>query len=74
MAVNVTVTAPTSAGDLTFFPGRGVAPVTTTIPFAAGKTRATNALVGLAGGVLSVTNRQEAGSVHVIVDVSGTFR
>ncbi len=48
--------------------------MTTTISFAAGKTRANNALIGLAGGVLSVRNRQESGSVHVIVDVSGTFR
>ena len=74
LAVNVTVTGQTAAGALTLFPGSGVAPVTTTLSFATGKTRANNALIGLAGGVLSVTNRQESGSVHVIVDVSGTFR
>ena len=74
VAVNVTVTGQTAAGALTLFPGSGVAPVTTTISFAAGKTRANNALVGLAGGVLSVTARQASGSVHVIVDVSGYFR
>ncbi|MBK9087602.1 MAG: glycoside hydrolase family 44 protein [Holophagales bacterium] len=74
VAINVTVTGHATAGALTLFPGSGVAPVTTTISFAAGKVRANNALIGLAGGVLSVTNRQESGSVHVIVDVSGTFR
>jgi len=74
VAVNVTVTSPTSAGALTLFPGSGVAPVATTISFAAGRTRANNALIGLTAGVLSVTNRQESGSVHVIVDVSGAFR
>jgi hypothetical protein len=74
VAINVTVTGQTAAGALTLFPGTGVAPVTTTISFAAGKTRANNALIGLTGGVLSVTNRQASGSVHVIVDVSGYFR
>ena len=74
LALNVTVTQPTSAGALTLFPGSGVAPITTTISFAAGKTRANNAVIGLTAGVLSVMNRQEAGSVHVIVDVSGYFR
>jgi hypothetical protein len=74
VAINVTVTAPTAAGSLTLFPGSGVAPGTNTVSFAAGRTRANNALIGLAGGVFSVTNRQETGAVHVIVDVSGTFR
>lgn len=74
LALNVTVTQPTSSGALTLFPGSGVAPITTTISFAAGKTRANNAVIGLAAGVLSVMNRQEAGSAHVIVDVSGYFR
>lgn len=74
LALNVTVTQPTSAGALKLFPGSGVAPITTTISFAAGKTRANNAVIGLAAGVLSVRNRQEAGSAHVIVDVSGYFR
>jgi hypothetical protein len=74
VAINVTVTGQTAAGDLTLFPGSGVAPATTTISFATGKTRANSAVIGLAGGVLSVRNRQESGSVHVIVDVSGTFR
>jgi hypothetical protein len=74
VAINVTVTGPAAAGALTLFPGSGVAPVTTTISFAAGKTRANNALMALADGLLSITDRQEAGSVHVIVDVSGYFR
>ncbi|HYN41662.1 MAG TPA: glycoside hydrolase family 44 protein, partial [Thermoanaerobaculia bacterium] len=61
VAVNVTVTGQTAAGALTLFPGSGVAPVTTTISFAAGKTRANNALIGLTGGVLSIADRQETG-------------
>ena len=74
LALNVTVTQPTSAGALTLYPGSGVAPITTTISFAAGKTRANNAVIGLANGILSVRNLQESGSAHVIVDVSGYFR
>jgi hypothetical protein len=70
----VTVTGPTAAGELTLFPGEGAAPATTTISFAAGRTRANNAVLGLGEGTLSVRNRQEAGSVHVILDVSGFFR
>ena len=63
-----------TAGALTLFPGSGAAPVTTTISFSAGKTRANNALMALTDGVLSIAGRQESGSVHVIVDVSGYFR
>jgi len=46
----------------------------TTISFPPGRTRANNSLTGLSDGVLSVTGRQESGSVHVIADVSGAFR
>jgi hypothetical protein len=74
VSMNVTVTGQAAAGALTLFPGAGVAPVTTTVSFAAGKTRANNAVVGLTGGILSVLGRQESGSVDVIVDVSGYFR
>jgi len=74
VALNVTVTGSSSGGALTLFPGTGGAPITTTISFAAGKTRANNAVIGLAAGVLSVLSRQDSGSVHVILDVSGYFR
>ena len=74
VAVNVTVTGPSSAGALTLFPGSGTAPVATAISFAAGRTRANSALAALSDNVLSMANRQETGSVHVIVDVSGYFR
>lgn len=74
VALNVTVTAPTEAGSLTLLPGSGPAPETTTIHFAAGRTRANNATMGLAGGALSVLDRQEAGTVELILDVSGYYR
>jgi len=74
VALNVTVTAPTQGGALTLHPGTGPAPETTSIHFPAGRTRANNVTMGLAGGVLSVLDRQEAGTVDVILDVSGYYR
>lgn len=73
VALNVTVASPANGGFLTLFPGSGTAPGTSTISFAPGRTRANNAVLGLSSGVLSVTGRQDAGSVHVVLDVSGYF-
>ncbi len=74
VALNVTVTAPTEAGSLTLYPGTGPAPETGALHFAAGRTRANNVTMGLAGGVLSVLDRQQAGTVDFILDVSGYYR
>ena len=74
LALNVTVANPAVGGFVTLFPGNGAAPATSTVSFAPGKTRANNAILGLAGGVLSAMGRQDAGSVHLVVDVSGYFR
>ncbi len=74
VALNVTVTNPTSAGSLTVYPGTGTVPGTSTISFAAGKTRANNTMIGLAGGVLTVFDGQSTGTTHLIIDVGGYFR
>jgi hypothetical protein len=74
IALNVTVTNPTSAGSLTVYPGTGVVPGTSTVSFAAGRTRANNVTIGLIGGFVTVLDRQETGTTNVIVDVSGYFR
>jgi hypothetical protein len=74
VALNVTVANPTSAGSLTAYPGTGVAPGTSTVSFAAGRTRANNATIGLVDGILSVVNHQVTGTTDVIVDVSGYYR
>ena len=74
VTLNVTVTNPSTAGSITLYPGTGLAPGTSTVFFAAGRTRANNATIGLVDGVLSVADRQESGTVDVIVDVSGYFR
>ncbi len=74
VALNVTVTNPTSSGSLTVYPGTGAVPGTSTISFAAGKTRANNTTIGLSGGVLTAFDAQATGTTHFIVDVSGYFR
>jgi hypothetical protein len=50
-------------------------PLTSTIDFAAGRTRASNAVVRLgAGGSFSVLCGMSAGSTHLVVDVTGYFQ
>jgi hypothetical protein len=66
---------PAAAGYLRFFPGDGTAPNTSTVNFAAGQTRANNAVVILASsrsGTLALEN-SSAAAVHVVVDVNGYF-
>jgi hypothetical protein len=49
-------------------------PPTSTLNYAAGQTRANNAVVGLsASGALAVRCSQAAGTVHAILDVTGYF-
>ncbi len=74
VTLNVTVTSPTAAGSLTVYPGTGLAPGTSTVFFAAGRTRANNTTIGLVNGMLSVANLQQTGTVDLIVDVSGCYR
>jgi len=74
LALNVTVTGATAAGNLRVFPGGFPAPNASNANYVPGQTRANNAVVGLgAGGRLSVLASQGAGTVDVILDVSGYF-
>lgn len=75
IAVNLAITAPESAGFLALFAGNGAPPGVSAINFASGQTRAGNAVVLLStdgSGTLAVQNLG-AGSVHVILDVTGYF-
>jgi hypothetical protein len=76
VSVNATVTAPGAAGFLTLAPGGAAFPLTSTINFSPGQTRANNAVVTLAtdgSGRIDVTNGATA-PVHFILDVNGYFR
>jgi len=72
LALNVTVTQPTAAGNVRLFPGGTPVPPTSSVNYAAGATRGNNAIVALGeAGDLSALASQAAGSVHLILDVTG---
>ena len=77
LAVNQTVTQPTADGELVLYRGDlSSTPVTSNVSFRAGKTRANNGILELnrfGDGAFRVHNRS-AGTVHFILDVSGTFK
>jgi Tol biopolymer transport system component len=77
LVVNITVVGATGQGNLKLHPGGLSAAESSTINFAAGQTRANNAIVTLTPGVergLAITPFVVGGgTVHVLVDVSGWF-
>ncbi len=77
LSVNVTITQPAAAGDLRLYPSDAPsAPLTSTINFKAGQTRANNALLAMplsaAAGIDVLSD--SGGSVHFILDVDGYFQ
>ena len=75
ISVNVTVTQPTSLGDLRVFAAATPAPSTSVINFRSGQTRANNAIVQVsASGGITVHNDQASGSVQFILDINGYFK
>jgi len=74
LAFNVTVTQGAADGDLRLYPAGIPAPLVSVINYQAGQVRANNGIVGLgAAGDFVVQSDQPAGSVQVIVDVTGYF-
>ncbi len=74
VAVNLTVTAATTQGNLRLYPADRPVPTTSTLNYVAGQTRANNAIAGLsASGALAVRCTQATGTAHVILDVTGYF-
>jgi hypothetical protein len=75
LSVNVTVVPGAGAGQLALYAGDGTLPETSTISFAAGQTRANNAVLPLAAdgsGSIKVNNTSSA-PVQFILDVNGYF-
>jgi len=73
-ALNLTVTAPTTQGNLRLYPADQATPGASTLNYVAGQTRANNAIVGLsASGALAVRCTQASGTAHVVLDVTGYF-
>jgi surface antigen len=74
VAVNVTVTGPTTNGNIRFFPAGLPAPLVSTLNYAPAQTRANNAVLTLGmDGSVDLTCSQAFGTVEVIVDVVGYF-
>ncbi len=76
LSLNVTVVSPTGAGFVRFSPDCQP-PLTSTINFSAGQTRANNAILPLSDqGVLTANAvlTGNSGTVHVLIDVNGYFR
>jgi hypothetical protein len=75
VAVNLTVTGATTAGNVRLAAdGRRPLTLAPTVNYAAGQTRANNAVAVLgASGATAVHVSQASGSVHAILDVSGYF-
>jgi len=74
VSLNVTVTQPTAMGNIRLFPGGTPSSLTSSLNYAAGATRANNAIAALgSAGDLTVLANQASGSVHLILDVNGYF-
>ncbi len=76
VSVNLVVTQATAAGHLTIHPPETGTPVASNINFAAGRTRANNAILRVSSdgsGIIVVVNAAP-GTVHFILDVTGFFR
>jgi Tol biopolymer transport system component len=72
VALNVTVTEPTSAGYVTVWPTGVSNPLASNLNFTAGQTVPNAVIVGVgAGGKVSLLN--SSGTTQLIVDVSGWF-
>lgn len=75
LSVNITVAGATEGGHLRLYPAGSPLPLTSTINYRAGQTRANNAIVTLSGaGTLSVFSGQATGTVNLILDVNGYFQ
>ena len=69
------MTGSASPGNLRLHPGGGPVPGASSINYAAGQTRANNAVVPVSRfGELAVYCGQAAGTAHVILDVNGYFQ
>ncbi len=77
VSVNASAVAPTTAGEIRLFPGNGISPnpPVVSLVFAAGQTRANNALVYLSTDGLQTIAAQNlaTGSTHFLLDVNGFY-
>jgi len=74
VALNLTVTGPTAPGNIRLFADGTSLPLTSTLNYTSGLTRANNAIVRVgASGAVALYVSQASGSAHVVLDVAGYF-
>ncbi len=75
VSLNVTAVSATASGHLRLYASGTPRPMTSSINYAGGQTRANNAVVSLgADGALIIYVNQPSGTVHVVIDVNGYFQ
>lgn len=79
LSVNLTVTGAAVTGFIRVYPGDltgAQIPITSSVHFSAGRTRANNGILGLSqdgNGTIAVENDAVGGALHFILDVNGYF-
>ncbi|HSD27521.1 MAG TPA: hypothetical protein VLL75_09460, partial [Vicinamibacteria bacterium] len=74
VSLNVTVTQPSATGNLRVWAASTPAPLASNLNYAAGQTRANNAIAPLSTAGLIAVLCSPTGTAHVIVDVNGYFQ
>jgi hypothetical protein len=76
VSVNITAIAPSSNGNIALFPGNEPLPMTSSINFSGGLSRANNAVLSLAasGTLAARASLADGGQVDLVIDVNGFFQ
>jgi hypothetical protein len=75
ISVNLTVTSPSTAGDLRLYPAGLAQPLVSSMNYGPGQTRANSGSLPLGtGGAFTVICAQTTGTVQLILDVNGYFQ
>jgi hypothetical protein len=74
VSVNVTVTQPSSAGNVRVYTSGAPVPTVSSLNYSAGQTRGNNAVAPLSTDGKMAIYCSPAGTAHVIVDVNGYFK
>jgi hypothetical protein len=73
VSLNLTVTQPTAPGNVRIHAAGTFLPLASTVNYAAGQTRANNAVASLNALGQIATRCSPSGTVHVVLDVNGYF-
>ena len=77
VAANLTVIGASGGGRVVVYPSGPAVPVTSSLNFQAGLTRANNGVIGLTAGqvdaLATVSGAGSGGTVHLVLDVSGYY-